>query len=218
MTEPAVSRLSVYLPGTDPVCFTDEADPGPSAAAANTVAPQTRYLLRPAAPLFDDVLLLPYFFLYDAKKPSAAPSTIHCYHDQHPNQFCVWKRQDDHVSRLHRLTPRAKRAYYLRKLFLTRPARTYSELATVEGKTYYVAGDPPAVPVLQSDLDDVLHPILDLYDYQAACNALGLILHGRERKSRRPPTSSRQPADSGADARPTHDALAQETRGESKPT
>lgn len=68
MTEPAVSRLSVYLPDTDPVCFTDEADP--SAAAANTVAPQTRYLLRPAAPLFDDVLLLPYFFLYDAKNPA----------------------------------------------------------------------------------------------------------------------------------------------------
>lgn len=147
--EPSVTAITVHPPCGDRVYFTDRStEASVRRAVAGRVSTQTRFLLRPRLPEFDGLSYVQYHELYNHDKPSSAPRTLRCDPDELPGaqQHMVWRRTTDHVARVHDLRPSAGQVFYLRKLLLSTPGvRSYRELATVSGVTYYnLQGDPQA--------------------------------------------------------------------------
>jgi len=130
-TEPAVKALPCHLPDEDFVVFSQ--DDEAAAVAGRTVSALQRYFCRPAGDAFDGLTMVEYYEQYTVSKKRPAAGKEHdtdCHPD--PGKRCfVWKSRGTRVCRLFRHTPKHGDVYYLRKLLMYRPARSYEDLVTV---------------------------------------------------------------------------------------
>jgi len=189
--DPVVDAVGSHLPQRDYVMFGENDNLAARAAAA--VSPQTRWLLRPRGPDFDNLSFKDYHAAFNHAKEADAPKTKPTEEDgvPAPHTHLVWRRTKEHCVRVHTAFLTQGQPFYFRKLLVASSgARSYHALATVAGVTYYLptpAGSPPVVhgPVEspEEEEEDVMHAPADLYDFHAAAIAAGLVEDGHEIQS-----------------------------------
>jgi energy-coupling factor transporter ATP-binding protein EcfA2 len=163
-TEPGVRPLGCHMPDEDVVLFEEGADL--EVAANRVVSAQSRYFLRPNGDQYDNLTMTQYFeqFTVDAKQPVGAKLREVAVPDNHPDptkRMWVWPAQRVRVCRLYRRLPKHGDVYFIRKLLMHRPARSFEDLATFEGEVLRV-GDTGGL------------------DYRGVCVRMGLLLGDTE--------------------------------------
>ena len=189
--EPVVDAVGVHLPQRDFISFSEHDDI--AARASGTYSQQTRWLLRPADPRFNDLSYKEYNAKYSHAAAANAPTTKTTYNDlvPTPHSHKVWKRPTEHCVRVYTSYLGQGQLYYFRKLVVAaQGVRSYHELATVAGVTHYLpapAGSPPIprTPVVtpSEQAIDVLRSPADTYDFHGAAIAAGLVCDGQEIRS-----------------------------------
>ena len=133
---PSVTRVHAHLENENSVVYPAEASAEECAAiASNTTSDLMHYLERPTAACFSRLTLLDYFESYlitKKKKDDPCPSTapVGKWLDQNGN--IVSARTTEHVCRVHFKSPAVGDLFHLRLLLHKIPARSFTELRTVQ--------------------------------------------------------------------------------------